>query len=488
MQGLTTMELLSRRNPFVVIAVGMAVALCIFCVPAAYPADQPAPPAQAPEGAPRGPLPTLELKIDGPAKAAIGSKATFELVITNAGKTAARGLLVVDHFDQGLEHAVGQSPIERPLPDLAPGESQRLGLTFRIAQSGRLAHSVEITSGGKVVASARSSVSVAGAKQEPANPPAEPEKAEMPPGVPPGIKPAPGSAFPEIKPKTDAQLERERSEGAFPDLGPPLVDNAKELTRLHPEFPIWVDRKNKRVVVLGAVCSRECPLELFACLWTSKDYESVVSVPGRASFVHAGLLAVGAESGSPVQFRPKYVPARGPEIEVTVVWNDQQGKRQTARAQDWVREVKTKKAMTQPWVFGGSGIRKDPETGEKAYYADLTGELICVSNFASAMLDLPIESTSSDAELMFETFTERIPPRGTPVTLILTPKLKKPAEGEPPAKTPGKAPAKPEAKPAEAAPPAKTPSNSEAKPAESDGKSAPPPKAPPKEKSASPPE
>jgi len=466
MQGLTTMELLSRRNPLVVIAVGMAVASYIFCVPAAYPAEQPAPSAQAPEGAPRGPLPTLELKIDGPAKAAIDSKVTFELVVKNVGKISARGLLVVDHFDQGLEHAVGQSPIERPLPDLAPGESQRMGLTFRVTRSGRLAHSVEITSGEKVVASARSSVSVVGAKQEPANPPVEPEKPETPPGVPPGVKPAPGSAFPEIKPKTEEELERER-EGESPDLGPPLVDNAKELTRLHPDFPVWVDRKNKRVVVLGAVCSRECPLELFACLRTSKDYESVVSVRGRASFVHAGLLAVGAESGSPVQFRPTYVPARGTEIEVTVVWKDANGKVQTARAQDWVREVKTKKAISHPWVFGGSGIRKDPETGEKAYYADLTGDLICVSNFASAMLDLPIKSTESDAELMFETFTERIPPRGTPVTLILTPKLKKPAEGEPPAKIPAKP---------------------EAKPAGSDGKSAKPPKAPPKEKIASPPE
>jgi hypothetical protein len=81
--------------------------------------------------------------------------------------------------------------------------------------------------------------------------------------------------------------------------------------------------------------------------------------------------------------------------------------------------------MSHPWVFGGSRILKDKETGETAYYADLTGELICVSNFAAAMLDVPMESTSSDADLLFETFTERIPPRGTPITLILTPKAKR---------------------------------------------------------------
>jgi len=474
------MELLSRRNPLVAIAVGTVVTLCICCLPAAQPADQPAPAAKPPESLPAGALPKLELKIDGPAEVALDGKVTFELVITNVGKTPARGLLVIDHFDQGLEHTVGESPIERPVSDLGPGESARVGLTFRVTRPGTLGHLVEIASSNKVVSSARSTVSVAGAKQGPAAVPVEAEKPAAPPAIPPGVKPAPGSAFPEIKQKTNEELDRERSEGEFPDLGTPLVENVKELTRLHPQFPVWVDRKNKRVIVLGAVCSRECPLELFACLRTTKDYESVVSVPGRASLVHAGLLAVGAESGSPVQFRPKYVPASGPEIEVTVLWKDASGKVQTARAQDWVREVKTKKAMTYPWVFGGSRIVKNQETGEKAYYADLTGELICVSNFASAMIDLPIESTSSDAELMFETFTERIPPRGTPITLILTPKLKKPAETEPGAKTP----AKPELKPAK---PELKPAKPESKPAETEGKTAAPPaKAPSKAKAVPP--
>ena len=430
-----------------VIGAGVAVAFCLdWCAWAADPAQKPAPPDSPAETQEAGTSPSLELKIDGPAKAAVDGKVTFELLVTNVGKTPARGLLVIDHFGPGLEHVMGRSPIERPLTDLAPGQSQRVGLTFRITRSGRLAHTVQLTTGGKVVTSIRSSLSAVPAKQEPANSePAEakPEKPasskpsttepqpETLPGIPPGIKPAPGSAFPEIKPKTKEQLDRERAEGEFPDLGPPLVDNPTDLTRLHPKYPVWIDRKNKRVVVEGAVCSRECPLELFACLRTSKDYESVVAVPGKASLVHAGLLAAGAEAGAPVQFRPTYTPARGSEIEVTVVWKDEKGKRQTARAQDWVRDVKTKKAMTYPWVFGGSRILKDPETGEKAYYADLTGELICVSNFASAMLDLPIESTSSDAELLFETFTERIPPRGTPVTLILTPKPKKPAPTTP---------------------------------------------------------
>jgi hypothetical protein len=58
------------------------------------------------------------------------------------------------------------------------------------------------------------------------------------------------------------------------------------------------------------------------------------------------------------------------------------------------------------------------------YQADREGDLICVSNFPAAVLDLPIESTSENTELLFEAFTERIPPVGTAVTVILKPKKK----------------------------------------------------------------
>jgi len=205
-------------------------------------------------------------------------------------------------------------------------------------------------------------------------------------------------------------------------LGPPLVDHPQRLQRLHPEFPIWIDVEGRSVVMIGRVCQREAPLELFACLKNFKEHESVVSINTRAYIVHAGLLALGVEPGRPVQFYPEYRPAEGPEIDIFVVWKDPEGKTHRMPAQQWVREVQTKQAMKSPWIFTGSQIVKDEDTGEQYYYADSTGELICVSNFPSAVLDLPIRSTDSNESLLFEAFTENIPPLGTPVTVILTPK------------------------------------------------------------------
>lgn len=226
--------------------------------------------------------------------------------------------------------------------------------------------------------------------------------------------------------KEAAQREKEQKRRIL-QLGPPLVDNAGDLVRLHKVFPIWTDPKGKRVVIVGEVCQRQVPLEMFACTRHTKEHEAIVVIDGPAQIVHAGLLAVGAKPGRPVQFRPKYAPATGQEIEVSVVWKDPQGKHHTARGQDWIRHVRSKKAMEYPWVFAGSGFRKDEFNGKVYYMAD-GGDFICVSNFATAMLDLPVESSSINQSLNYEAFTERIPEVGTPVTLILTPKPnKKPA-------------------------------------------------------------
>jgi len=47
------------------------------------------------------------------------------------------------------------------------------------------------------------------------------------------------------------------------------------------------------------------------------------------------------------------------------------------------------------------------------------------------MLDLPIESSQANNALMFKAYTERIPPLGTPVTVLLRPKLEKQQKKQP---------------------------------------------------------
>jgi hypothetical protein len=255
------------------------------------------------------------------------------------------------------------------------------------------------------------------------------------------------------RPADSEALDEDPFAGGQPRDDPlpaPLVDDPNSLEPLQPNRAIWIAKDRSCVVMVGRVCQRRAPLELFACLRGSKEHESVVAVDVPAFVVYAGLTAAYAEPGAPVQFVPEFKPPTGTEIEVTVVWEEPSGRRRQARAQDWIRDAAglydgfegiaanefdeelnipdrpdAYRDMQHPWVFAGSRFLVDEQTGERSYLADTEGDLICVSNFPSAVLDVPIRSSDSNAALLFEAFTERIPPIGTPVTLILTPKIEK---------------------------------------------------------------
>jgi hypothetical protein len=183
----------------------------------------------------------------------------------------------------------------------------------------------------------------------------------------------------------------------------------------------------KRVLVSAMVCLREGQLELLMCRRQTKEHEAVLSADVDARQVHAALLAAGAEPGHPVTFQPRYKPATGQTIKVSLQY-EQKGKLVTVPAQSWVKNGKTGKELDSNWVFAGSHLIDNPLDKErpKVYLAN-EGDLICVSNFESAMLDLPIKSPKDNADLVFEAFTSHIPPLETPVTVILepVPELKK---------------------------------------------------------------
>jgi len=204
-----------------------------------------------------------------------------------------------------------------------------------------------------------------------------------------------------------------------PAPAPGATDRHPELRRLSPIEDVWIDRDRKEVVVGGVVAIDRGPIEVFACPEKTKEHEAVVAVRSPARLIHAALLAIGLEPGSPLRFQPDYRPARGPVVAVRMRWTDESGAVQQCRAQEWVRDARTGVALAEEWVFAGSGWWQDPRGGPASYLAD-GGELVCVSNFTTAMLDLPIQSSQANADLLFEAFSGRVPPAGTPVEMILS--------------------------------------------------------------------
>ncbi|QGJ71143.1 Hypothetical protein PBC10988_28460 [Planctomycetales bacterium 10988] len=237
----------------------------------------------------------------------------------------------------------------------------------------------------------------------------------------------PNCLYAQFGPATPPTPQAQRTSEPLP--GPFGSWKEGELVKLHPDYPVWLDKSKKQVVLQGQVCLQRGQLEMLATLRGGKEHESVVSVPTTAQLVHASLIAIGAEPGKPVQYRPEFAAPSGPVLEILVRWIDHESNLQEVHAQDWVRYSRTKREMNLDFVFAGSFFAKDAQ-GDNHYAAE-SGDFICVSNFPSAMADVSHRSSADAADLFFEAFYERIPPIGTPVTLVIRPQKEAQAKETP---------------------------------------------------------
>ncbi len=201
-------------------------------------------------------------------------------------------------------------------------------------------------------------------------------------------------------------------------------DPSPEAKRVLVSPNVWleVQGERRRVILSATVCLREGALELLLCRKNTKEHESILSadVDGRA--VHKALNLARATEGSPVRYQPGFRPPSGTPIRITVQYEDK-GKLVALNAREWVKNVKTSKELETDWVFAGSLLVANPldPKAPKIYVAHDSGDLICVSNFEDAMLDVPLESSKDDAERVYVAWTERIPPLDTKVAVFLEP-------------------------------------------------------------------
>jgi uncharacterized repeat protein (TIGR01451 family) len=139
-------------------------------------------------------VPELDVRVSivGSDTVMVGDRVTFQVSVTNRGNLPATGLVITDSFDAGLEHEASASPIEKDLGQLAGGESQTIGVTFRAREPGRLCNRVEVRGEAGVRGAAEACVTVMmGAPPVGQTPqtPGEPPTASSPPVSPPMAEP-----------------------------------------------------------------------------------------------------------------------------------------------------------------------------------------------------------------------------------------------------------------------------------------------------------
>lgn len=159
-------------------------------------------------------------------------------------------------------------------------------------------------------------------------------------------------------------------------------------------------------------------LELMVCTPDTKEHESLVMTRALPSHVHAALLAIGLEPGSPGTFRQEDtriipVEASGPTVRISV----RQGQSPWQPLESWIINAETRERFTAQWVFAGSRIRT--RQGRERYDADGMGTLIGLTSFGAEVI-APRQTISPDsfvAEPVWIADTARTPKFGTPVTV-----------------------------------------------------------------------
>lgn len=186
---------------------------------------------------------------------------------------------------------------------------------------------------------------------------------------------------------------------------------------------VRVDFDNRTLQIDAEVALTSGPLELFLCPKRTKEHESVLAADVAPRTVQLGLLMLGAAPGEPAGGAPATAPT-GQPLRITCKF-DREGKTESVDARSWIRQMGKNKPLESMFVFAGSRFVKPPGADRAVWLGD-EGDLVCVSNFPGSVIDIAQLSSKDNAQLLFEAWTERIPPKGTKVRVIIEPVGKKP--------------------------------------------------------------
>src|SRR5688572_19560258 len=182
---------------------------------------------------------------------------------------------------------------------------------------------------------------------------------------------------------------------------------------------IQIDRQKREVRVRCEALHVDMPLEFFCVVRGTADHEAVLRTTARPSAIHAALLGLGLEPGTPLRFEPErkqWIPPSGPPVRIEVEW-EENGQTIRRSAGELMRNMKTGEAMpSHPWVFAGSELGPNGEYG-----ADVTGQLVSIVNFEYTTLDVPRIASNANETLEWEINKEKMPPEGAQVWMVLTP-------------------------------------------------------------------
>ncbi|MCH8250963.1 MAG: hypothetical protein IID36_00770 [Planctomycetes bacterium] len=212
-----------------------------------------------------------------------------------------------------------------------------------------------------------------------------------------------------------------RQERGLPEEHQRAAERIDPKTRTPVDFVhgVRLDWARGVVEVEAAVVLRQGPLELLACTRGTREHESILVVAARPLHIFQAMGLMGLSPGSPVRYdedTDKWHPPSGERLRIDVRYPAHDGSR-VVPIESWLRNVKGEgkgEVAPLPWVFAGSRV-----FAGDVFAADVEGTVICVVDFATALIGIGALHSADDADLWLVARTKAIPPVGTRCTLLI---------------------------------------------------------------------
>lgn len=244
--------------------------------------------------------------------------------------------------------------------------------------------------------------------------------------------------------KSETGLERALGKGALAAfllallLGPPGVP-AEEAPAAGVQFPGYtIDLKQREVRMQAEVCCTSGILEYLVCLPGTFEHESIFVTTCRPELLHAALLLIGLEPHPPSGPDPEAwwqegAARKASHVRLEVVWQEGEKTHRKDMAALLVnREAKGAEDGPDTWLFVGSFFHR--AGAREIYAARIEGVVVGIWFQPSCVIQYGRKTGNPyrGTDLGMAVRETAVPPRGTRVELIFSPRLP-PAGTKPPA-------------------------------------------------------
>lgn len=195
---------------------------------------------------------------------------------------------------------------------------------------------------------------------------------------------------------------------------------------------VTIDRTTREVRIDGTACLESGVLEYVVCRPGTFEHEAIFTTGAKPEVVHAALLLTGLHPtpqlrGLTELWWEKAMQREESRVKIEVEWTEEGTKKRVnlttmLRSREAGAEATRQVEVQDAWIFAGSFIQGNRETGERVYAANLSGILVGIWPDPSTVIQygLPSGNPYEGKDLGMEINEDAVPKVGTKVQLIFS--------------------------------------------------------------------